>query len=217
MIQVMTMHPRTEDLLSIRDGLSDARWREHIDRCGECAARLAELERTRCALRALPAIEPSVAWSQVQSKLDSLRLGAPVRSQTRKRVARTTVGLAIAASAAVAAVVITLQQTQVDSPEQQPLAAAPANTTADLTSLIERSRRLDTLLQAMPERPRIERVSMAATLDTMEERIQWLDYQLSYAAGDLDAMQSERLWQERVELMDSLVKVRYAQARTASF
>jgi len=49
----------------------------------------------------------------------------------------------------------------------------------------------------------------------MEERIQWLDYQLSYAGPTVDPAQVQRLWRERVELMDSLVQVRYAQARTA--
>lgn len=209
------MHPRTQDLLSIRDGVADARWREHIEQCGECAAHLAELERTRAALRALPPLEPSISWSDLEARLHS-----SVEVRPRRRALGTIVGLAIAASVAALAVFVSTHRTEVGAEATPQLAALPtphASTTTDVASLIERSRQLDVLLQAMPQRPRTERVSMAATLDTMEERIQWLDYQLSYAAGDLDALQSQRLWQERVELMDSLVKVRYAQSRTASF
>jgi hypothetical protein len=61
-------------------------------------------------------------------------------------------------------------------------------------------------------------VSTAATIDTIEQRIQWLDFQLSNAPdGDLSEEQSRRLWRERVELMDSLVKVRYAEAGSLWF
>jgi hypothetical protein len=68
------------------------------------------------------------------------------------------------------------------------------------------------LLQRLPERPRIERVSTAAMIDTIEDRIQWLDFQLSDASDSgLNEEQTRRLWRERVELMDSLVKVRYAE------
>jgi hypothetical protein len=49
-------------------------------------------------------------------------------------------------------------------------------------------------------------------IDTIEERIQWLDFQLSDAPDSgLNERQTQRLWSERVELMDSLVKVRYAE------
>jgi len=88
----------------------------------------------------------------------------------------------------------------------------------DLARLIEQSRELDELLHILPHRPTVERVSTAATLDTIEERIQWLDVRLSYASDDdLSETQAQRLWRERIELMDSLVKVRYAQTGQATF
>ena len=36
-------------------------------------------------------------------------------------------------------------------------------------------------------------------------------------AGSFERRQAQRLWRERVELMDSLVKVRYAEAGGMSF
>jgi hypothetical protein len=53
-------------------------------------------------------------------------------------------------------------------------------------------------------------------IDTIEDRIQWLDFQLSDAPDSgLSEEQTQRLWRERVELMDSLVKVRYAEGGVA--
>jgi hypothetical protein len=83
---------------------------------------------------------------------------------------------------------------------------------ARVPELMAQSQHLEDLLQQLPERPRIERVSTAAMIDTIEDRIQWLDFQLSDAPGSgLNEEQTRRLWRERVELMDSLVKVRYAE------
>jgi hypothetical protein len=83
---------------------------------------------------------------------------------------------------------------------------------ARVPELVARSQQLEDLLQRLPERPSIERVSTAAMIDTIEDRIQWLDFQLSDAPDSgLNEEQTRRLWRERVELMDSLVKVRYAE------
>lgn len=210
------MHLRTEELLSIRDGVFDAEWRAHLERCAECAAQLESLERTRQRLRELPLIEPTLSWSDIQRRASAAR---PASKSSDARRMRTLIGFAVAASVAMVALLIgTLRDDTTGSEAPEARAATTsdreASTTVELASLIDRSRRLDALLQTMPARPHVERVTMAATLDTMEERVQWLDYQLAYAGGELDPSQSQRLWQERVELMDSLVKVRYAQART---
>jgi hypothetical protein len=95
---------------------------------------------------------------------------------------------------------------------------AERDTTDELVALIDQSRQLDLMLQELPNRPRVERVAMAATLDSIEDRIQWLDAQLTHGAvPEQDEQHVRTLWRERVELMDSLVKVRYAQAGTVSF
>ena len=59
---------------------------------------------------------------------------------------------------------------------------------------------------------------MAATIDSIEQRVQWLDQQLSYAPeGGLNEAQTYQLWRERVDLMNSLVKVRYVEGGPMSF
>ena len=87
---------------------------------------------------------------------------------------------------------------------------------ARVPELMAQSQHLEDLLQRLPGRPHIERVSTAAMIDTIEDRIQWLDFQLSDAPDSgLNEEQTQRLWRERVELMDSLVKVRYAEGGVA--
>lgn len=89
---------------------------------------------------------------------------------------------------------------------------------APLDQLVEQSRELDEILQYLPQRPSVERVAMAGTIDTLEQRIQWLDVQLSYVPDSgLNEVQAYRLWRERVDLMDSLVKVRYAESSRLAF
>ena len=127
--------------------------------------------------------------------------------------------VAVAASAAALAIFLVMQMGIESPPENPPaLIATSPQDEPSLADLMKQSRELDMLLQDLPSRPRVERVAMAATLDTIEERIQWLDFQLSYtAAEELSETQSQTLWRERVELMNSLVKVRYAQSGRASF
>jgi hypothetical protein len=214
------MHPTVEQLLSYRDAPEDTCIATHLEQCRGCAAQLQELSRTRAALQGLPQLDPpSDAWARIQAAAS-----VPARNatkSTRLRV-RTAVAFALAAGVASLAVLLVLRTANESlEPNVQPKvqAAAPTVQTKDeLALLIAQSRELDVLLQRLPERPRVERVSTAATLDTIEERIQWLDFQLSYAAaGELDETQAHRLWRERVELMDSLVKVRYAQSGRVSF
>jgi hypothetical protein len=98
---------------------------------------------------------------------------------------------------------------QPTQPQEQPTDAVEH---ARVPELVAQSQHLEDLLQRLPERPRVERVSTAAMIDTIEDRIQWLDFQLSDAPDSgLNEEQTQRLWRERVELMDSLVKVRYAE------
>ena len=100
-------------------------------------------------------------------------------------------------------------------PQDQRTAPIDVVETARVPELVAQSQQLEGLLQKLPERPRIERVSTAAMIDTIEDRIQLLDFQLSDAGSGLNEQQTRRLWRERVELMDSLVKVRYAEGGVA--
>jgi hypothetical protein len=50
-------------------------------------------------------------------------------------------------------------------------------------------------------------------IDSLESQVQWLDHQLSVAGSRLRGAQAEALWRDRVEVMNSLVQLRYVVAQ----
>lgn len=201
------MHARIDQLLSQRDGEPvDVNIARHIASCTQCSAELERLQELQQRLQALPSFEPP-GLSPMQ----------PARVRGRLAVA----AVAAACVLVVAMIGITRRDggAKVSAPESAAaVAKQPANQQEPLETLVAQSRHLDELLRHLPERPSIERVALAATIDTIEQRIQWLDVQLSYAPETgLNDEQARRLWRERVDLMDSLVKVRYAEGQPLSF
>ena len=74
------------------------------------------------------------------------------------------------------------------------------------------------LLAALPNQPRLTRAQTALTVADLEDRIQWVDYRLNLASeAGLADEPAAKLWRERVDLLNSLVAVRYAEARTVAF
>ena len=212
------MHARIESLLSLRDGEPvAAEVAEHVRQCPLCSNELQRLSAIRAQMQALPQLEPpAMAWDRVRQTIPERRTSLPPRR----------VGLAAAAAAAITLTIIALiarhgDRRSVDAPsilaaDDQPGLHIPS--IPHLDELVAQSQQLEQVLQNLPERPRVERVSTAATIDTIEQRIQWLDFRLSNAPDtDLSDAQSRQLWRERVELMDSLVKVRYAEAGSLWF
>jgi hypothetical protein len=202
------MHARIEHLLSLRDGEPvAAEVSEHVRLCPICSGELQRLSSLRTEMQALPQFEPpDMAWDRIRQTIPGRNHGLRLRK----------VGLAAAAAAVVTLTVTTLVAGHFDrrSGATTELATVEApQVVPHVDELVAQSQQLEELLQKLPDRPRIERVSTAATIDTIEQRIQWLDFQLSNAPeADLTEAQARQLWRERVELMDSLVKVRYAEA-----
>jgi hypothetical protein len=204
------MHARIEHLLGLRDGEPvAAEVSEHVKQCPICSGELQRLSTIREEMQALPQFEPpDMAWERISAAVPERDHGWRFRK----------VGLAAAAAAVVTLTVVTLVTGHFDRRSGVTTEVATAEVPLPqviphVNELVAQSQQLEQMLQKLPERPRIERVSTAATIDTIEQRIQWLDFQLSNAPeADLNEEQSRQLWRERVELMDSLVKVRYAEA-----
>jgi hypothetical protein len=204
------MHARIDQLLSLRDGAPvDTEVRIHVQHCAQCLAEVALLAKTRERLRDLPSFTPPAdLFAQIAARAVS-------RAPRRRSL-----GVAAAAAAIVVAVVVFVAvRDRTNAPQ---LAAKPAvqqhAPDEDMLKLIAQSQQLDEILQYLPMRPQVERVSFAATVDSLEERIQMVDLQLAYGPdAGLDRAQAHRLWSERVELMDSLVKVRYAESAPMAF
>jgi hypothetical protein len=199
------MHARLDQLLSLRDGEPvDAEVRDHVQQCDACRAEIHRLSRMQERLQALPPIDPPHDfWRDIESKVDADR----ARPKWR-----------FVAAAALVVVAGALGYLRSHDRESQTIArteTAATPSSAEIERLIAESRELEALLAYLPE-PQVERVSTVAAVDSLEQRIQWLDWQLANADDDLDPQQTQRLWSQRVDLMDSLVKVRYAQS-TAVF
>jgi hypothetical protein len=85
----------------------------------------------------------------------------------------------------------------------------PAPVAADMRAENER---LESILARLPER-RAMRGSTAFTVAELEDRLALLDDRLSRVALEPNAPErAERLWRERVDVMHTLVQVRYADA-----
>jgi hypothetical protein len=209
------MHASIDHLLSLRDGQPvDAATAAHVERCQRCSAELHKLREMQVRLQSLPPLDAPPSFAEIRRAM--ARPVAPPRRALSPRLV-----------AAVAFVTLTTiffvalrdetehkvaeRDVQAMQPQPQELPSEVVEH-ARVPELMAQSQRLEDLLQRLPERPRIERVSTAAMIDTIEDRIQWLDFQLSDAPDSgLNEEQTRRLWRERVELMDSLVKVRYAE------
>lgn len=209
------MHARLHQLLSLRAGdpvaIDTAR---HVGDCALCASELARLDALRDRLQSLPAgrpeaVDDTALWEQIQSSLAGRALAK--RSPNRY----------LAMAAAVVWAVVALVWFVLADLESQPAqmarhrAVQPAPTALD--ALVVQSQQLERYLHQLP-RPRVEQAATAATVDALEGRIQWLDYALSASsAAEVPVEQSEALWQERIDLLGSLVTLRYAQAERLSF
>ena len=205
------MHAGIDDLLKLRDGEHAAAALAHVRECAHCQSELARLEALSAELRELPSTAvPPERWNAIQAEL---RGGAG-----RVAPGRRPGWLLPAASAALVlvAVLFTLNNRRPDSLPEPAMSTPPA---ADARqALVAESQRLESLLAALPNEQRLTRAQTALTVADLEDRIQWVDYRLNLAneAGLADEP-AERLWRERVDLLNSLVAVRYAEARTVAF
>jgi predicted sulfurtransferase len=79
------------------------------------------------------------------------------------------------------------------------------------------SRQIENNLRALPASPGVMRVSTAATIAELEDRIATIDFQLNDTEIQLSPEDEEIFWRERVRLMKSLLQLRYAQAQRSAF
>ena len=159
-------------------------------------------ERLARGLSQLAELEPPPdAWSGIETRLDARPPGHRGR----------TAGLAVVGLAAVAIAIKLVAPEAAVGPdgaaEVAPAVVAPAADPLD-----ERSSRLEELLAALPP-SRSARASTGFTTTLLEDRIALVDERLSEPAGaELPAGTTEALKRQRVVLLDSLVRVRYASA-----
>jgi hypothetical protein len=206
------MHATTEQLLSLRDGDAvDAPIGAHVAACPQCQRALAAAARLRAELRALPPLEPPRdLWGAIAVD------GLP-EARHRRPAAWPMLGGLAAGFILGIALILNMSGREADRPapgtttDLVASTPAPSNSTsgASQAELVATSQQLEAALRALPAAPRVTRTSTALTIDQLQDRIQDVDLML----GDprLDEENERRLWGQRVQLMTTLMHVRYAE------
>jgi hypothetical protein len=200
------MHADFQELLKVRDNApTSAEVRLHVAGCPQCRLELGRLQKLKSELRQLPQfVPPQHVWPAIRVDLDRLP-NRPRRS-----------GLLILAAAILAgaiAVAFLWSARMVPGPVTVDRAVAKNvdDDQAAVAILVVRSEELENILRTLPRRPSVQRAATSAAIDDLQLRIQVLDQQIFLMRrGDRD--QSQRAWKSRVELLSSLVSVRYAEA-----
>lgn len=208
------MHASIEQLIGLRDEEPvAAEVQQHVRGCSRCAAALNGLLAARERVQSLAdPLPPADAWQRV--------LAAGERSSRRRRWLPAAAGLALAAT--VAGMVIFLGPHNRRPTESAALAVASQSVgqPADINQLMAQSRYLERAVYNLGGRSDDTAMSAgtASTIAALEDRIALIDYEIGTAKQDPKAAAGthvKELWQQRVDLLQSLAAVRYAQVADA--
>ncbi len=214
------MRPRTEALLTLRDGGPiDAALRADLEADPASMVELERLRRMKTRLRELsPLAPPDSVWQRVAEDLDA---DAARRIRLPLRIAA---GAFVAAAALVAALALITESSyepQSEITAAVEYAARPSSRplySPSYVALQQESERLERMLQRIPQQRPMISAGTASTIVALEDRIAYVDAQLTLgSAFDMQIAEREALWGERVELMNALVHLRYAQAHATGF
>jgi hypothetical protein len=195
------MHANVEELLSIRDHAPiAAAAAEHVSNCSHCQRELERLHSLKNELRDLPQYAPPPrVWLAIREDLE--RPAVPRQNRGWLVATAAVLSGAVVALAFLAPLHIRDGQRAADADEQI------------LGTLVTRSQRLEEILQNLPRRPTVQRAATSAAIDDLQSRIQVLDLQLTEVAdAAADRARINRLWNARVQLLNSLVYVRYTES-----
>jgi hypothetical protein len=167
------------------------------------------------ALLAIAALLLSSPWREEPNSSDTARADGDEAIETVPLEVEPVVALGAAAEAGVEAPADA--ETGVDAQGDADTDAA-AEPDVDYGRLVAESVRLETLLAELAPSPRLMNAGTARTIADLEDRIVLVDAQLMYAeARDADPRYRQALWSERVDVMNALLHVRYAQAQVPHF
>lgn len=176
------------------------------------------------SLRALPGITPPrEVWERIEQQVEAEGLIRPRREHRTllKWLAGTgiaaAVALAVLSMPAIERVPPTGAATAASNLPTEPAydPAADRSPQADISALMVQSRLLERDLRRLPNQPAVGRTATLATIEDIQQRIASIDQQL--IESDLSEEDQALYWRERVRLMDSLLRLRYAQAQRVSF
>jgi hypothetical protein len=170
-------------------------------------------------LNALPeTMPPRAVWNRIREQAQAEGL---IRTTATQRPSTWLAGFAAAATIVLAMTVVPrlMSTSDLDTQYTEPPALVNDNRVevTALQALMVQSRQLESDLRALPEEPKVMRASTVATLSDTEDAIAAIDYQLNESGVQMTPDERELFWRERVRLMKSLVRLRYAQAQRTAF
>lgn len=173
----------------------------HVAACPQCRGKLDRVRTIRAALAGLPAATaPAGAWAGALARAAARRQVPPSRTATPA-------GLAMAASLVA---MLTAALLLAQAPANPPLPEQPVPLAQPIDGLLAENARLEAVLAGMPQ-SRTARVGTAYTVAAIEDRLVLLDDRITSVSLEPHAPEAEEaLWRERVNLMNSLVQVQYA-------
>jgi hypothetical protein len=233
------MHPSTEDLLSVRDGEPlDAVTSNVIAEDATLEREIDGMRQVRDALRELPELSPA---DDMWQRIVAVERETRPRSSYRRLAAGAGIAAAVAALAifvmsspsrptggilrpAIPPGDRITTTTPADSPSNVVGGETPFDPDRPLfygqvvpvsyPELVQESARLDRALRRLPYQRPMMSAETATTIAGLEDRIALIDEQITYSnARGVPQPQRVALWGERVDLMNALVHVRYAQAQ----
>lgn len=206
------MHASLEQLIGLRDEEPvSVEVQQHVRGCGRCAAALNGLLAARERLAALSdPLPPADAWQRIVVASD--------RSRRRRRWLPAA-GVGVAASAAAAALLLVNLHVKPLPARDDTAVVTPASAQpADVNQLMAQSRYLERAVLKLdgPADSMAVSADTASTVAALEDRIALVDYEINSAAGvPNDDPHVVQLWKQRVDLLQSLAAVRYAQVADA--
>jgi hypothetical protein len=170
-------------------------------------------------LYALPdTMPPRVVWNRIREQAQAEGL---IRTTATQRPSTWLAGFGIAAAVVLSVTVVPrmMNAPDLDTPYTEPPATLSNNAieVTALQALMVQSQQLESDLRALPDQPKVMRASTVATLSDIEDAIAAIDYQLNESGVQMTPDERELFWRERVRLMKSLVRLRYAQAQRTAF
>ena len=161
---------------------------------------------------------PRAVWNRIHEQAQAEGL---IRTTVTRRPSTWFAGFGIAAAVVMSVIVVPRLMTtpELNTIYTEPPASA-ANNQPEVTALqalMVQSQQLESDLRALPEEPSVMRASTVATLSDIENAIAAIDFQLNESGVQMTPEERELFWRERVRLMKSLVRLRYAQAQRTAF
>ncbi len=239
----LTDAPSQPDVGAHDPGQTESEIRAHVDSCPECQLEAQRIATLRAGLRSLPAVSPASESGDAMWAAITARSGGQHDASHKAGSNAHWWPLGLAASLLLAALMVVLMPSQVtDLPLSASTGSAstgsangdsagdasaisasaisdmPLRTVPATSQLVERSQQLEQMLGSLQYQPRVVNARTAGTIAQLEDQIAWIDYGLGEGSdGQLSEDEANALWRQRVELMNSLVHVRYAQAQRVDF